>query len=144
MTNPAASAPAKIAAVSILLNRAEGPRAECGEVLLTARRGVTAFERATAQLRAWSHTAPGKGGGYDKCDFTVTFADGEVYRGRYDLHHMEVEVPDLAAHVRGEVEFYTGDHKPAHLSVADYERVRDYPGVTREEAREWLTKYEIA
>lgn len=97
----------KIAASSILLNRAEGPTAECGEVLLTATRSVSAWDRASAMLRAWSHTAPKKGGGYDKCDFTVTFADGETYKGRYDLHHMEVEMPDLAKHLRGELEFYT-------------------------------------
>lgn len=133
----------KFAAVSILLNRAEGPTAECGEILLAARPGVSAWDRADAQLRAWSHTAPGKGGGYDKCDFTVTFADGETYKGRYDLHHMEVETPSLARHVRGELEFYTGDHCPAHMSAADYARVRAYSGHTPEEFRAYLATYEI-
>lgn len=133
----------KVAAVSILLNRAEGPTAECGEVLLTATRSASAWDRASAMLRAWSHTAPKKGGGYDKCDFTVTFADGETYKGRYDLHHMEVEMPDLAKHLRGELEFYTGDHKPAHLSDADYARVRDYSGHSPEEFRAYLAAYDI-
>lgn len=137
-----AAAPAKFAAVSILLNRAEGLFAECGPVMLETWHDSTPWARANAMLLAWSHTAP-KGGGYNKCDFTITYASGDTYEGRFDICHLSHGAPDLAEHVRREVEFYTGDHCPAHMSAADYARVRAYSGHTPEEFRAYLATYEI-
>jgi hypothetical protein len=48
-------------------------------------------EEANAQLRENLKTSsipPGRGG-YEKHDFKVTFTDGSVYTGRYDLHRDE-------------------------------------------------------
>lgn len=111
---------AKVAATSILLNRAEGLFAECGPVTLETWHEVSPWVRANAMLLAWSHTAP-KGGGYNKVDFTITYADGSTYGGCYDLHHASHGAADLAAHVLREVRFYTGDHCPAHMDAARYD-----------------------
>jgi hypothetical protein len=60
---------------------------------------VTTWAEANAILRSWARTAPGPGQGYHKCDFTVTWADGETYNGRYDLEGRETETADLEAHI---------------------------------------------
>ena len=38
---------------------------------------------------------------------------------------------------------YTGDHKPARMSDADYARVRNYSGHSPEEFRAYLATYDI-
>lgn len=63
--------------------------------------GPRALEEAEKELHRWSHTAP-SGGGYDKCGFTVTFANGDVHSGRFDL---ERGYPELAQHIRGHLRY---------------------------------------
>lgn len=111
-TSPAAPA----GALSITITRAEGYEDECG-------RPVTVYSFAAADdlLRAWSESAPAHGG-YDKCDFAITWPDGGTYEGRYDLKHHTAERPSLTAHMVDLAEFYTGANCPAHMSTADYAR----------------------
>ncbi len=97
---------------------------------------VTTWAEANATLRAWARTAPGPGQGYDKCDFTVTWADGETYNGRYDLEGQETETADLAAHVLAHARFMAGQWRswasPEQYAaiLADHERLTH--GVTAE------------
>lgn len=103
----------------IWLSRAEGRTDECIE------KTVDSFEAADSVLRRWARTAP-KQGGYHKCDFKITFVDGETYDGRYDLYGIGVDTdegtrgPSLSKHVRDFVTFYAGQRKPAHLSHEQY------------------------
>lgn len=97
---------------------------------------VTTWAEANAILRSWAKTAPGPGQGYDKCDFTVTWQDGETYNGRYDLEGRETETADLAAHVMAHARFMAGQWRswasPEQYAaiLADHEKLT--PGVTAE------------
>lgn len=63
----------------IIIERAEGLAAECGQPMIRKT-----FAEAALLLRQMARTAP-DAGGYDKCDFYVIWNDSETYRGRYDL-----------------------------------------------------------
>jgi hypothetical protein len=93
--------------VRIEITRVEGLASECGIVQVC--RGWT---DANNTLRMNSRTAP-TGGGYDKHDFKVVFADGLEYVGRYDLKHWRVQSPDLAGHVLGFVRWVANDRRAA-------------------------------
>lgn len=98
---------AKIPVTKIELYRAEGPTKECGPA-----GPFNTWEEADRRLAIWATTAP-ENGGYDKVDFTITFADGETYKGRYDLqrHGEDGERGfSIAKHVKSHVAFLA--HKP--------------------------------
>lgn len=134
----------KIKAVAIQIERAEGPVKEC-----VSRRfeGDTCWEQVNQQLVKWAHTAPKLG--YDKCDFTIFFADGETYQGRFDnerLDHPDRE-KSLAEHVLSHARFCAGQFRPDHLSEEQYEQVlalaeQSTPGIKAEYTK-FLTDYEI-
>ena len=103
-------------ALSITITRAEGSADECGKP-----ETVASFADADAVLMRWSETAPATGG-YDKCDFSITWPDGGTYRGRYDLKHHSAEQPSLTRHMVDLAEFYTGQNQPEHMTAADYQQ----------------------
>lgn len=77
----------------IWINKAEGKTSECFDIT------VNSMEKANKMLALWAKNAPTMG--YDKCDFKVTFEDGEIYEGRYDLKNIELEEPCLSSHMIG-------------------------------------------
>lgn len=89
----------KVQVTKIIIRRAEGPCTECRTV------EAVGFTEAEKILSSWSRTAP-KGGGYDKCDFTIIYADGIEYKGRYDLTFEREE--SLAGHMRNWLEWCGG------------------------------------
>ena len=93
---------AKIPAVCITITRAEGPANLCGKTRMFA--GLDCWAQATASMQAHSHTYPAPGGGYDKHDFAVVFADGETYEGRLDAQGDGTDC-DVQAHVRAGVTY---------------------------------------
>jgi hypothetical protein len=129
----------------IELQRAEGREEECVNVT------VAGWAEAEDTFRRWARTAPvpskrGGLGGYHKCDFKVTFADGETYSGRVDLDQSgDNDHPDsfsLRTHVMDHVTFLAGVRRPAHIDEATYERIiRENGKNTKKEAREFLAKY---
>lgn len=119
---------------SITLTRGEGPAEECGKP-----KTVFSWREADSVLRQWSETAP-ECNGYDKVDFTITYEDGETYKGRYDLKHHRCETPDLAKHVRGFVSFHAGKQKPAWMTDEEYQR---YVSKMKPEFEHFLEHYEI-
>lgn len=130
----------KVLIASVWIERAEGRADECVE------RTVDSLAAADAVLREWSETAPATGG-YDKCDFKITFADGETYEGRYDLVHWTRELPNLGKHVLNFVGFHAGARCPPHMTEEEYQRALrtfDARGVKRSDYKEFLDKYEIA
>ena len=103
-----------VGGLSITIERAEGLSSECGQPVT-----VGSFAEADAVLHAWSETAPSRGG-YDKCDFSISWADGGTYSGRYDLKHHSKEPASLTQHMIDECEFHTGKFCPLHMSQDDY------------------------
>jgi hypothetical protein len=91
-------------ATEIWINRAEGPVKDCVAVTLTEEK---LWKQADDLLKRWSDTAP-QNGCYDKCDFKVTFEDGELYEGRFDMKHWSVELPDLEDHILHFVRWHAG------------------------------------
>src|SRR6266853_2565243 len=105
---------AKIPVKSIWIRRAEGPKNDLGA------RTVTSFEAADAQLKRWARSAPKRGGGYDKTDFRIEWADGETYEGRYDLTGEDVSKHNLlGAHIQHFLNFHAVLLCPEHLSRED-------------------------
>lgn len=115
----------------IVLTRAEGPSHLCDRPTKAG-----SFAHANAILFQWATTAP-KDGGYDKCDFTISYEteDGEEgkYGGRYDLVHYTKEHPNLLGHVMAFAGCVSGKKKPVHLSDKDYEH---YLSAMSDEERE--------
>jgi len=108
-----------------------------------------AFDRAVV-CKTWaeakkallnlSEYAP-KNGSYDKTDFRIDWADGQVYTGRYDLVHHSVEMPDLRGHVESHLKFVVGEKKPDHMSDEQYANLLTrLPTEHQETARRMLDK----
>ncbi len=110
-----------IPAIKVEITRAEGLHSEVTgkPEVCTRDASFGIWSCADHILVKWSNTAP-KEGGYDKCDFIVTWEDGETYKGRYDLKHHSIEYPDLAKHVYGFLIFHAGLKKPGHMSNEEY------------------------
>lgn len=130
-------------AVKIELERAEGPAEACCKVVFE---GLGCWDKATAQLRAWSATAPKMG--YDKCDFIVTYDDGNTYDGRYDNYRLDNPSHEgsLADHVAQQSYFMAGKWCPAHMTAEQYEAyLREYQGEggVVESYQKFIDEYEI-
>lgn len=121
-----------IQATTIELTRAEGMSDECGFTVVCRNLiGRNPWETANIILSKWARTAPDNGC-YDKCDFTVTFADGETYTGRYDLTRDDVQNADLGKHI---LDFCVYVSNPKNV-----------PWLTDDDSRHYahlLTAYEI-
>lgn len=58
---------------------------------------------------------------YDKTNFRITYADGETYKGRADVHaHHETGDRDLGTHIADYCDFYAGKLKPDHMTESEY------------------------
>lgn len=90
-----------ITATEITINRAEGPSLLCTERRFT---GPDCWADAERHLRTSSASAPG-GRACDKCDVTITFADGFQYDGRYELREGDA-FTTLASQVGQAWDFY--------------------------------------
>lgn len=129
---------------TITITRVEGYVHECNKPKV-----AHSWIEADSILHRWSNTAP-EHGGYDKCDFTVVFEDGETYEGRYDLVHWRCEAPNLANHISSFVNYLAGK-PPAWLKRSDkkryleeYEReIAAHPERTAA-ARKWLETYSVS
>jgi len=106
--------PRLISVEHIRLTRAEGPSEDC------ITRYAMTWAEATAILVDWSRTAPATGG-YDKCDFVTTFADGTTCKGRYDLDR-DMTDGTLDQHARAFFGVMSAERCPARLTPKDYAR----------------------
>jgi len=136
------AATAKIAVKSVWLNRAEGPVEECVKVLLE---GSDSLETAQAVFAKWGKTAPEKGGGYDKCDFKVTFEDGETYEGRYDLQNTGYNDSGetVAQQMANFVGFLAGTKRPAWMNDKQWADACKRHADDAADAKAFLAKYEF-
>ena len=79
----------------IIIKRVEG---KFQDIKTVEEKTIDAAERT---LQGWAYTAPDMG--YDKCDFTVLWEDGEKYQGTFDLqkkHHLQ------GVDLRGQMEYF--------------------------------------
>lgn len=114
---------AKIPVKSVWLHRAEGPTNDLGEGVFPS------LEAADDQLRRWARTAPKQGKGYDKTDFRIDWADGETYKGRYDLQREDTTKNNLlGSHIQHYLAFHAGIFCPEHMKRKDYERYLEESG----------------
>jgi hypothetical protein len=101
----------RVPVVSVFLERAEGPTELCRSW------DFTSLHQADMQLRRNTPTAP-KGGGYDKHDFVVIWADGQTYKGRYDLSGDEHN-PSIGSHIYTFLTWIASDPKAESLYSAE-------------------------
>lgn len=120
----------RIRPVLIVVTRAEGPALLCD-------RPMTAYDYAMTNhmiLAPGQKTAP-KNGGYDKHDFVVTFADGLVYEGRYDLS--AEGAPSLEKHIADHMAYL--EENAARLAWA----MGSDAATIAADARGFLDRYEV-
>jgi hypothetical protein len=125
----------KLPAIGFQITRAEGRTDLC----FTSEH--TTWADAEERIGNICRTAP-KEGGYDKTDFTIWFADGECYKGRYDAAHPLARAYEgtLARHVREELLFASGRKRPGHMTPEQYAQL--IAGYS-EGAAAFLDTYEI-
>lgn len=121
---------------SIRIERVEGLITECVSV------EAMNFSMANLILLIWAKTAP-KSGGYHKVDFAITYEDGEQYKGRYDMKHSSIEIPDLRKHVLEFVNFMRGAAKPAHMKQDVYDTYISEFAEAKDQAIDFYNNYEI-
>lgn len=130
----------KIQPKTIWLQRAEG---YIEEIERDGEHTVSTFAEAATVLKRWALTAP-KDGTYDKCDFKVTYADGDTYEGRFDLEYKHAQEADpLGAHMRDVVTFHAGVRCPAHMTSGKYAAFVGARPDKQIEAAKFLTTYQI-
>ena len=134
----------KIGITSIFLKRGEGPNElfdidELTGKLVGPTETVTTMEEADKVLRSWSY-AVSEGAGTDKCDFIISYKDGETYEGCYLLHHPDFEgdyPPSLTKHILLIQRRY----------IVEYDRNSNWLGshgkIAAEQAQYFLVNYEI-
>ncbi len=130
----------KIAVDRIVIDRAEGLTSECN-----GPQTFKTYADAERELQRMAITAPATGG-YNKCDFTVYFADGvESYSGRIDLQRQHIHGYSIREHIAGYLRFLMGERKPSHLTAEQYERYHsvNVPASDKASYREFLNKYDV-
>jgi hypothetical protein len=125
----------------IEIARGEGPSAECGKTAT-----VLTWAGSDRVIQQWAKTAPGPNQGYDKCDFIVTWENGETYTGRFDMRQHDTGYSNhLPRHIRNLVAFYAGLEKPDHMTPAQYRQflASETTPAEMESARQWLEQYAL-
>jgi len=78
--------------------------------------------------------------GYYKTDFTITFEDGEEYKGRYDIGS---DYPTLSDHVINFCQIYGGIKKPSRMTDSQWEKFKKVYGKHLPYYAGVLTKYDL-
>lgn len=126
---------AKLATITI--TRAEGPTDLCDKP-----QTFTSWEDANDFLIRGSWTAS-KGGAYDKHDFEVVWENGESYHGRFDLHHIAYEAPNLFLEVSRTLGVYAGLIRPPHWTEAQQKEILGWDPELTETCKRMLESVEL-
>lgn len=145
----------------IEIHRAEGLTEECAPVTLEIGRAPTGrfsgYGTQGDSLSLWvtaqlilgemGQTAPtAEEGGYDKTDFTITWEDGETYKGRFDLIRGGINdggdtLWEQVAHFLGSL---AGTRRPSWMSDEQWDKAqRLCREDQRNEALKFLEEYQI-
>lgn len=129
----------KVASVQILW--AEG---YAGQVLGDAPQTFRSLHKANLLLRRMAAAIPEDMQGCDKTDFIVTWADGQDYKGRYDLKRKDKAWANIGRHILEGLQFITGQYRPPHLTESAYREIIDAsPLAERQEIEGWLNRYSL-
>lgn len=123
---PHAAHSQRIPVAMITLARREGLPEECvTETVLADPTAIrTVWERGDDVLRTWAQTAPPAERDYNKCRYTVTYADGHEFSERYRLTQDTAHEPViLAAEMTAYCRYYSGQHCPLWMDATEYERM---------------------
>ena len=126
---------------SVSIERCEGPKALC---VKRSFQGAEALTEASIWLSGQSSTFPSQGGGYDKCAFTASFADGFLFRGRMDCKSYDAENPDLDVrkHILDYLTWTAGRRTHPWCGPDKYRKIlQDYGPDAVTNAGETLDKY---
>lgn len=110
--------------VQITLERIEGPLHEIGRVATFEIGDETSedlWNRAADELALWGHSVLDVGSNTDRCDYVITFADGESYSGFYFLAPTIRTRPDLRRHLQAYLEHNAGRCRYPHLTEKQYQ-----------------------
>lgn len=102
------------------------------------------FADADAHLLMISQAAP-KDGGYDKIDFFVHYADGQMYEGRIDVEHPDRKRPEsIGKHMRDFCRFYGGKHPKPWCGAEKYRvYMSRYTPELMAQWEAWATDYQM-
>ena len=122
---------------SVWVRQAEGRAEECTSGFFPT------IAAANKDLARRARTMPNTGG-YFKCDFVVTFGDGEQYVGRFDLTHAHASHASIAQQMVEHLLFVAGVRKPSHMTAEQYTAfIADVPATKREAAARYLGTYDL-
>jgi len=116
----------KIEIEYVTIERLEGYHHE-----LRQQHTFPSLSAANSELAHWSLTV---GRGYHKCQYAIVFADGFIYRGRYDLEPFTKAMPDLKNEILEELTYLATSEK-----IKNYEIYRDLS----KKAEKILTNYQL-
>jgi hypothetical protein len=117
----------KVEVTGITIRRTEGrpsavdePRDEGGYT----QRTVTSFAETDSLIRQMATTAPGEGTRYDKVDFVVTWENGYIYEGRFDMKRHDTKFSaHLQRQIRGFLRYLAGEYRPADMTLKEYAEI---------------------
>ena len=90
-------------------------------------RTFTEFSEIDKVLKLIAADVGSPSSGYCKCGFTLTFADGMEYTGRFDVHGLDQKQETstgaicLADHINDHLGYCSGSRQPSHMSCERYE-----------------------
>ncbi len=101
-----------------------------------------AWVKANQALARWARTAPTDDGEYDRVRYKVTYEDGEVYNGKYDLTRLDVTGADLGGRLRDYGMAILGRRDPG-MGAAAYKKWCKSLKVDRKAWAKFLKTHEI-
>lgn len=115
--------------------------------------GENIWQRAQDQLDKWANELDAKIPGYCKVDFTIVYADENVYEGRIDVKNFMSDSyvgmgNNLSLHVLQFMKFASGEGKPRQMTQEQYEMVLNRAAEKnsaehRKFARDFHLNYEV-
>jgi hypothetical protein len=114
----------KIKIANIFFHRVDGTTQEVKTQILNVYQSEekeNIFDIVNKKISDWSITAPYKGNGYNKCDFTLEWENGKTYGGRFD---MQFGYNNLSDHIKKYLTFYV--KKPWYLDQKTYDQYIAY------------------
>lgn len=131
---------AKWRAVAVILRRASNDE---DEAIVLGNGDQTVWEQADEVLRKWARSAPKSK--YHKCRYKITYQDGKIHEGRYNLRRHDMNFKSLLGrHVFRYAQFHAGLFR-GDLSEEQYLQFlqQDFVRENIKEFRKLLNEYEI-
>ncbi len=123
---------------TVVFGYAEGNRDEKGPFLKKPFHTWSDANKAVSEMAFYASST-----GYDKTDFTITWTNGDTYKGTISIGHKMTSGRPLTDHVVSNLEFLSGK-KPPHLTDESYKRLtKQLEPETIAEATKMLATYDL-